>query len=242
MLSLVDLSSVFWPNWFKTLSGIRAYELTLEKLEWFRRDNSRVVVCADGASYIRKQWCDTYKANREKKPQDAVDALTSVINRIRSWGVPVVQCNGYEGEDCVAALVVQAWPEECQILGLDKDLYALISDTCWLTGKSGRIDSNACFEKWGVVPSQMRDFLALVGDASDNIEGCPSCGPGRAADLLDNFGSIPGILAATDEQILSVKGVGKKTLEALRSWNPDMAVKLVTLMTDAPVELEDLIT
>ena len=97
-----------------------------------------------------------------------------------------------------------------------------------------------CIQKFGVKPHQIRDFLALTGDVADNIPGCPSCGLMRARDLLLRFGSIKGIKAATDEEILSVRKVGLKTLTELRAWDPTLAVKLVTLLDDAPVVLEDL--
>ena len=241
MVTLIDVSSVFWPGWFQTKSGIRAFENAIEKVDWYRRDNpGRTVVCADSPVSKRKEWAPSYKAQREEKPAEAIDALVSLLRRVQDWGVPVVQCEGYEGEDIACGLVKQAWPEPTQIVGVDKDLYALISETVWIAGKAGRIDSNGCFDRWGVVPSQMTDFLAMTGDATDNIQGCAHCGPGRAADLLWQFGSLDDVRAATDEEILSVRGIGKKTLASLREWDPTLALRLVQLLDDAPVELEAL--
>jgi DNA polymerase I len=240
MITMIDVSSVFWPAWFQTKSGIRAYENAVEKVDWYWRDNPRTVVCADSPVSKRKEWCASYKAQREEKPAEALDALVSLLRRVHAWGVPVVECQGFEGEDIVSSLVSQAWPEPVQIVGVDKDLYALISDTVWIAGKSGIIDSNACFNRWGVVPSQMTDFLALTGDAADNIQGCPNCGPGRAADLLERFETLDSLRAASDADILSVRGVGKKTLDSLRAWDPTLALRLVRLLDDAPVTLETL--
>lgn len=240
MLTLVDLAPVYWPGWFMAKSAVRAYENAIEKLDWYRREFPRIVICCDSPISLRKEWCATYKAQREEKPVEAIEAWNAVQNRVADWGLPVVRHDGFEGEDIVASLAAQAWPEETQIVGVDKDLYALISDTVWIASPKGRIDSNACFEKWGVVPSQMTDFLAMVGDATDNIQGCPNCGPGRAADLLTRFDTLAGIKEASDEEVLGVRGVGKKTLASLREWDPTMALKLVRLMDNAPIRLEEL--
>lgn len=242
MITLVDLSSVYWPAWFATKSAVGAYEKAIDELEYATRaDSSLVIACCDSPVNKRKMLCESYKAQRPKQPDEAYDALRSVQQRLADRGVPMLTCEGYEGEDVIATLCAQAGKREVQIVGVDKDLYALLSETVCIVGRKGRIDANACYEKWGVVPSQMTDFLAMVGDASDNIEGCPSCGPGRAADLLSRFESIEGIRSATDKQILSVRGIGKKTLDALRSWDPTLALSLVRLMTDAPVSLRELV-
>ena len=240
MLILVDLGQVFWTNFYGSKSALNGYELTLDKVDFYRREYPRTVICADSPVSKRKQIYAEYKANRLPKPEDALDALRAIQDRMSSWGVPVVQCEGYESDDLIGGLVKQAWPEEVQILGSEKDLYCLISDTVKLIGKSGLLGSNECFERWGVLPGQMTEWLALVGDTSDNIPGCPHCGPGRATDLLERFETIPGILAATDEEIRSVRGIGPKTLASLREWDPALALRLVQLLDDAPVELEAL--
>ena len=152
----------------------------------------------------------------------------------------MVQCEGYEADDLIATLASQAWPEETHIVGSEKDFFCLISDTVKLVGKHGLIGANECFERFGVLPEQMPDWLALVGDAADAIPGCPHCGPGRATTLLERFETLDGILSASDEEIRELPGIGKKTLESLRAWDPAMARKLVQLLTDAPLVLDTL--
>jgi DNA polymerase-1 len=239
MLTLIDLGAEFWKNFFGSRSAVTAYELTLERIDWYRRECERTVVCCDSPKSKRKEWCETYKSNRPPKPQDALDSLISVQQRVRDWGVATVQCDGYEADDIIATLVAQAFGD-VQIIGSEKDLFCLIGGGVRLLGKNGHIGDGDCFAKFGVAPSQMPDWLTLVGDAADCIPGCPNCGPGRASDLLERFGSLDALLAATDEEILSVRGVGKKTLESLRAWDPAMARKLVRLLDDAPVQLDRL--
>lgn len=240
MLVLIDLGAEFWRAFYGSGSAVKAYEITLDRIDFYRREYPRTVVCADSPKSLRREWYPGYKANREAKPEDGIDSLRAIQARVLDWGVPVVQCDGYEADDVVASLAAQAWPEHVQIIGSEKDFFCLISDTVSLIGKNGPIGSNECIEKFGVAPSQMLDWLALVGDASDAIPGCPNCGPGRATDLLERFESIEGLRAATDAEILSVRGVGKKTLASLREWDPTLALKLVRLLDDAPVSLEEL--
>lgn len=240
MIALIDLAALYWPVWFQTKDALKAMDAALDRVDWTRREFPRTVVCCDSPINLRKEWAQTYKAQREEKPPQSIEGWVATQHRAESWGLPVVSSVGYEGEDIVASLAKQAWPEEVVIVGVDKDLYALISDTVWISSPKGKIDENGCFEKWGVVPRQMTEFLAMTGDATDNIQGCPSCGPARAADLLARFDTIDGIRAATDAEILEVRGVGKKTLACLREWDPTLALKLVKLMDDAPVRLEEL--
>ncbi len=240
-LCLIDLSSVYFPAWFATQSGIRAYDITTERVDWYRREYPRTVVCLDSPVSKRKEWDPSYKEKREKKPPECIEALLDVIDRIQRWGMATAQADGYEGEDAVASICKQAWPEPVVVVGTDKDLYALISDTVTIASPKGIIDINGCYDKWGVTPSMMTEFLAITGDPVDGIQGCPSCGIKRAGDLLQRFETIAGIQAATDDEILSVPGVGAKTLACLRAWDPSLALKLVRLLDDAPVNLAELL-
>ena len=241
MLCLFDLGHEYWKNWFATQSGVRAYELTLERIEWYVREYPRLVVCCDSPISKRKEIEPTYKANRKEKPREAIDSLTSVEDRLIAWGVKVAKCDGYEADDLIGCLTEQAWPEPVEIICVDKDIACLISETVCLIGNRGRFWAEDCEHKYGVPPSMMTEWLALVGDASDGIRGCDSLGPKRAADLLKRFETIAGIQAASDDDILSVPGVGKKTLACLREWDSTLALKLVRLLDDAPVKLIELL-
>lgn len=240
MLALIDIGAEFWKNYFGSRSAVTGYELTLERIDWYRHVDCRTVVCCDSPKSLRKEWFEGYKSNRPPKPAEALEALVAVQQRVVTWGLPVVQCDGYEADDVVATLAAQAWPEEVHIIGSEKDFFCLISDTVRLIGKHGPIGTNECFEKFGVLPCQMTDWLALVGDTADAIPGCPNCGPGRATDLLERFETLDGVRSASDEDIRSVRGVGPKTLASLREWDPALALKLVRLLDDAPVSLDSL--
>jgi DNA polymerase-1 len=242
MVTLFDLGAEFWRNAHGGSEPMLGYEQTLERLDWYRRECPRFIVCADSPRSIRKEMHETYKANRKPKPQPAVEALQGVIERVRAWGLPLVQVDGWEADDVIATLTHQAWPEAVQIIGSEKDFFCLIDDErVFLVGKNGPIDGNACFDKFGVAPTQMLDWLALVGDAADGVEGCESCGPARASALLEKFDSLSGILAASDDDILAIPGVGKKTLAALRAWDPKKTFELLTMNCRLPIDLQEIL-
>ncbi len=237
---LVDLGAEFWRNWFATKSGIEAYRLTIERVDWYRKECGRVAVCCDGGKLLRHEWFPEYKANRDAKPVDAIDSLVSAQQQMEDWGLPVLHCPGYEADDLIATLVDQAFLDDVKIMSSDKDLYGLLAENVRMVTIKGEVGPAECVEKFGVPPIQIRDYLALCGDAADNVPGCPGVGPGRARDLLKVFGCIDGIKAATDEQLRAVRGVGDKTLTGIRGWDPALAVRLITLLTDAPVDVEGL--
>lgn len=242
MINCLDLSADFWRNYFGSKNATDALEKTLGQVQAWRVACERTAVLCDGPNLKRCEWFPAYKGNRVgMKPQDAVEALDEVKKQIASWGFVIVECEGYEADDLMATIVKQAWPEDVQLVTRDKDLYQLISETCWLIPWRGvEVHEAECIEKFGVKPKQIRDFLALTGDASDNVPGCPRIGKGIARDLLGRFETIPGIQAASDEELLSVRRMGRTALASFRSWDPSMAVKLISLLDDAPIELEKL--
>lgn len=240
MIYLIDLGAEYWRNYFGAKrSAVRAWELTLDRLGQFRQE--RAVVCADSPRSARKERFPEYKSNREAKPEDALDSLRAVQEKVRSWGMPLALVDGWEADDVIATLTLQAWPEPVDIVGTEKDFYCLIDGRVRLVdNQRNHVDAVGCLDKFGVAPSQMSDWLALVGDAADAIPGCKNCGPQRATDLLQRFGDILGILAATDEELVSIKGVGRKTADSLRAWALDGAAKsmeLVKLNRELPLNL-----
>ncbi len=242
MILLVDFSGEFVRNWFAVRDGGRAYDITIDSLSWHHENYEHMVICREGGDLKRKELYPEYKAHRDPLPSEALDALRACSEQIESWGVPIVTAPGYEADDVIATLAQQAWPEEVRILSRDKDLYQLINGTeVQLLTNRGIVGEEECVKKFGVKPSQMRDWLALVGDAGDNIPGCPNCGPGRARDLLNHFGSLFRIKAATKEELTKVRGVGSTTADSVIEWDQTLAVSLVTLAQDVPVKLDEIL-
>lgn len=245
MISLFDLGQAFWTFAHGGADPLLGYEQTLEKLDWYRRECPRFIVCADSPRSIRKEQHETYKANRKTKPQPAVEALQGVVERVRAWGLPLVMVDGWEADDVIATLTHQAWPEAVQIIGSEKDFFCLIDDErVFLVGKNGPIDGNACFDKFGVTPTQMLDWLTLVGDSADGVEGCPNCGPARAVTLLNAFDTLALVREVSHLRphcILALPGIGAKTLESLQTWDPRKTVELLTMNCRLPIDLAEIL-
>lgn len=244
MITLFDLGAEFWRNALGGKDPMLGYEQTLERLDWYRRESDvrRFIVCADSGRSQRKEADPTYKSNRPEKPQEAVDSLRGVEERVKAWGLKLVKVEGWEADDVIATLTEQAWPEEVRIIGAEKDFYCLLDDErVTLIGKRGPLSSADCVDKFGVSPSQMTDWLCMAGDAADGVPGCPGVGPGRATQLLERFGTADAVLAATDDEILSLKGIGKKVLEGIRSWNRQASLDMIRMRTDLPIKLEEIL-
>lgn len=249
MIVLYDLGASFWRNCH---GGNRdpglAYEDTIENIRHYSQEFDHLAICCDGPNCKRYTLYPEYKASRKLKPRppEAYEALADIERESDKYG-SVLKCEGYEGDDVIASLVAQSWDieEEIAIVGIDKDLFALIGNGVFVWSNKGRQDAEQCREKFGVEPTQMRDLLALAGDSSDDVPGCPGVGMGKAAGLIAHFGSLNAIMAAAMEtpiakknRLTEIAGIGKTVVDNLRNWDPTLAISLVTLMTDAPVSID----
>ncbi len=149
---------------------------------------------------IRKEIDPNYKANRPEPPEELKRQLPVAIEWIRKMGFKQIEIPGYEADDIIGSLAEYAKKRgiKVQIVSHDKDLYQLIDDeriTIYDPVKKMEIDEERCREKFGVEPRQIVDYLALVGDASDNIPGVRGIGPKGASKLLRQFGTLENIYA-----------------------------------------------
>ncbi len=239
MITLYDLSAEFWRVSLGGKDPIQGYEMAMDRL---RVLGPRTIVCCDSPRSVRREKVATYKSNRPPKPPEAVDALRAVEQRIADRGIPVALVDGWEADDVIATIVAQAWPEEVAVTGAEKDYYALLAhDHVTLYGPKGRVVASDCEAKFGVQPHQMTDWLALAGDTSDGVPGCPGVGPGRATDLLVRFGNISAIKKATRLELEAVRGIGKNTVFSIQEWDPTESLDMVTLRTDLPLSLVELL-
>lgn len=239
MITLIDLGAMFWRSALGGNDPMLGYTQTIDLLDRFR--GTRAIVCADSPRSERRERFECYKSNRKPKPQPALEALDGVITRAREW-LPVAHCDGWEADDVICTLTGQAWPEDVRIIGSEKDFFVLMDERVFLVKADGtRIRANDCMDKFGVAPSQMTDWLAMVGDAADGVPGCPGIGPAAASKLLELYGDLDGILAAAKAGTISVPGLGPKKLGALAEWDPSMALELVRMRSDLPIRLEDLL-
>ena len=171
-----------------------------------------VVFDAPGKTF-RDDMYSEYKANRDAMPDDLRAQIEPLLEAIPAMGLPLLRVEGVEADDVIGTLCEQATEAGMEVLVStgDKDLAQLVNDSVTLVNTmDGKIlDRDAVKEKFDVFPEQIVDWLALVGDSSDNIPGVPKVGAKTAAKWLNEYDSADGIM----ENAESIKG---KVGESLR--------------------------
>lgn len=149
----------------------------------------------------RLELAPDYKANRPPAPPDLIAQIPIIRDMIHAFGWPLFEQQAWEADDLISALTFAFPDRQIRIMSADKDLAQLINDRIAMlipsrTGTGFELrDEAAVVEKFGVLPSGIIDYLALVGDTADNIPGIEGVGPKTAAKLISEFGSIDAILA-----------------------------------------------
>ena len=165
-------------------------------------ENMAVVFDAPGKTFRDDLYSD-YKANRPPMPEDLRPQIEPLIQAIEAIGLPVVRVKGVEADDVIGTLATQAAADgrETVISTSDKDMAQLVNEHVTLvnTMSNTTMDSEGVLEKFGVNPDQIIDYLALVGDTSDNIPGVPGVGPKTAAKWLAAHGDLDTIKANADD-------------------------------------------
>lgn len=179
-----------------------------------------------------------YKANRSAMPDDLRPQIPLIMDVLGGYRVPVVSHAGWEADDVIATLAIEAAKAgmDVRIVSSDKDLRQLIGPRIKIyhIRKKQFLDEQHLLEEWGISPQQVIDFQSLVGDAVDNVPGVPGIGPKTARTLLEKFGTLENVLSNAD-----LAG-GKKLVENLKTYR-DQAMtsrELVRLRTDLPLQLE----
>lgn len=165
---------------------------------------ARIVAVKDapGPSW-RHDIYPAYKANRPPAPEDLVAQLTHLDELLTALGLPIVEQAGHEADDLIAELALAAHAEGTPVViaSSDKDLMQLVRPgvEAWDPMRDRRYDAAEVERKWGVSPERIPDLFGLMGDSSDNVPGVRGIGPKRANQLLAEYGTLDGILAALDE-------------------------------------------
>lgn len=199
-----------------------------------------VVFDAKGKTF-RDEMFEDYKAHRPPMPDDLVAQIEPLHEVVRALGFPLLEVPGVEADDVIGTLAREAAKAGHPVIIStgDKDMAQLVDDRVTLvnTMTDTRLDAEGVREKFGVPPERIVDYLALVGDASDNIPGVPKVGPKTAAKWLNQYGSLDEIIAHADE----IKG---KVGESLREHLDDLELsrRLATIRRDLALDVrpEDL--
>jgi len=224
----------------RNVSAIFGFTNSLLKILRDEKPDYIAVVFDTPEKTFRHQKYPEYKATREKMPDEMADQLSDLKQMTEYMNIPVIEYPGYEADDVMATLANVAEEEGVRsyLVTGDKDFAQLVNDEIYVYNTSGKgsdpeiWDRDAVKERFGVYPEQIVDYLALMGDSSDNVPGVPGIGKKTAQKLLNEYGSLQKTL----EEAENISG--KRAREGLRE-NRDQAFlsqDLVTIMTDAPID------
>ncbi len=205
---------------------------------------THIAVCFDprGGHTFRHEMYAEYKAQRDAQPEDITLSVPYIKDIIRAYNIPVVEVEGFEADDVIGTLSRRAEAEgfTTYMMTPDKDYCQLVTEKVKmyrpaLRGMDFEIRGveQVC-ERYGIArPAQMIDLLALEGDASDNIPGCPGVGEKTAVKLINEWGSVENLL----ENVASLKGA-LKTKVADNVDKIKLSKMLATIRTDVPINLD----
>ncbi len=209
-------------------------------LKDYNPQHMAVVFDAPGKTF-RDELYAAYKAQRPPMPEELAVQIAPLKEIIAALGIPLIEVAGVEADDVIGTLSREAAERGRSILIVtgDKDMAQLVNERVFLvdTMTETRYDRAAVMEKFGVPPERIVDFLALVGDTSDNIPGVPGVGPKTAAKWLQQYGSLDEIIRHAPQ----IAGKAGENLRAALERLP-LARQLLTICCNVklPLTSEDL--
>ena len=222
-------------------SAIMGFFLTLHEVISKERPTHIGVAFDPHGPTFRSEAYPAYKAQREATPEDIHASVPIIKEILRAMNIPVIQVAGYEADDVIGTLATKAASIglTTYMLTPDKDYGQLVGNNVFMYrprhgGGYEVLDTEGVKSKYGISsPRQVIDLLGLMGDASDNIPGCPGVGEKTAVKLIGEFGSVESLLERTDE----LKGALKKKVES-NAEQIRFSKFLATIKTDVPVALD----
>ncbi len=247
-LALIDLSSIFYPAYHMVASDptpdaavLSAYRRVIQlSTKW-----PHVAICADKGKSFRAGLQPSYKAQRKEKDAVLSHQLGKLIEKLEADGFPVWRQDGYEADDVIASAVQAAYERGMPvvIVTADKDLLQLVNDSAGIMVYNVINDTERreadIVAKFGVTASQMRDYLALVGDSSDNIQGVKGIGAKTAAEILTLGLPLDEIIAKciTGGADLTLSTAVRAKLAGARE-TVTAARELITLAPEVEIDLD----
>jgi len=215
------------------------YGLTRDLLDIVEKKKPAYLFCAmdaPGPTFRHEKFAD-YKATRAEMPADLVPQIPLVRRLFDVMEIPCLEVPGFEADDLLATLATKtaALGGECVLATADKDARQLLGDRVRLLNlrTNALVGPEELLAEWGMRPDQIVDFLALVGDAVDNVPGIPGIGPKIAAELLQRYGTLDRLLEHVDE----VSGAKRKENLRTHADTARAGRELIRLDTDVPVEI-----
>ena len=223
-------------------SAILGFVNTLEEVIQKEQPTHLGVAFDPSGGTFRHEAYPEYKAQREETPEAIRFAVPIIKRLLKAYNIPVLEEPGYEADDVIGTLAHQADKQgiETFMMTPDKDYGQLVTDHVKMyrpaVGKSAEeiLGPAEVSQKWGISsPTQVIDILGLMGDAVDNIPGCPGVGEKTAAKLIQEFGSIENLVENTDKLKGALKEKVENNIEQIKTskW-------LATIKTDVPIQLD----
>jgi DNA polymerase I len=245
---LIDGNSYVYRAFFATphlsnskgmpTNAIYAFISMIRKLQNEQKPDRLVVIFDSRGPSFRKEISSEYKATRPPMPSNMSVQFPYIKQVVDKMGIPIIEKEGFEADDIIASFVARKVDEDAQIFIVtsDKDMMQVVSGKVFIfdSMKNKLIGEGEVVEKFGVGPCLVPDFLALAGDASDNIPGAPGIGEKTARDLVSNFGSIEQLYKSIDQ--ISKPAIRQKLID-----NRDlvaMSRELAVLRTDVPLDID----
>jgi DNA polymerase-1 len=200
------------------------------------------VVVWDAGSSGRKEIYQEYKSQRSSRPDLLKEQWPHLEPLVDAFGYRNLSVAGYEADDVIASIAEQAKAAGVPVMVVtgDRDAYQLVDDEVRIMTTSRGITDTRVYDRAGVVdrygipPELVPDFIGLKGDTSDNIPGVPGIGDKTAADLLQRFGSLEGVLEHVDE----ISGAKRKENLTEHAENARLSKQLATAKRDIPLDLD----
>ena len=195
-----------------------------------------VVFDAPGRTF-RDELFEEYKAHRPPMPDELRSQIAPLIEAIPALGLPMLRIQGVEADDVIGTLAERAARDGFTVVIStgDKDMAQLVNEKITLVNTmfDTRLDREGVKAKFDVFPEQIVDYLALVGDSSDNIPGVPKVGPKTAAKWLNEYGTLDAIIGHAADIAGKVGESLRENLETL-----ELSRKLATIRRDVKLDLE----
>jgi DNA polymerase I len=205
-------------------------------------DPAAVVVCWDAGWSGRELTYGPYKSERKPRPDLLRDQWPHLMPLAEAFGFTNIKVDGYEADDVIASLVKRAREQKIPVMVVsgDRDVYQLVENGVRVMTTSRGVtdtkiyDRDGVIERYGVPPELVTDLIGLKGDTSDNIPGVPGIGDKTAAQLLQEYGHIEGVLANIDK----ISGAKRKENLVKHAEDARVSKQLATAITDIDIELD----
>ena len=227
----------------KPTGAVKGVINMMRRLQKDYPESTHVVVFDAKGKTFRDEIYSDYKANRPPMPDDLRLQIEPIHQIIQAMGMPMLVIEGVEADDVIGTLALQATAAQQPVVIStgDKDIAQMVNEHIVMenTMTNTVLDRAGVIEKFGIPPELIIDYLALLGDKSDNIPGVPGVGEKTALGLLQGIGGLDDIYARLDE-VAGLAFRGAKTMAPKLEEHRELAYlsyKLATIKTDVPMDL-----